>query len=241
MSPLVSGAPFRRLHMGRRFGGLVILLALILALAGRAEPGPTAEELTEARKALAEDDIGKAGAAIEVLAEAGAEDAAAELADFATRTRHHRLSHEAGKALAGLGPERAEAELRRLRGELGKQPYELARVAVMASYLAGPGGLRILSELAVDPRDRVAVHAIRGLRGRPAEDVRPLLLRLLKSKRDDVAAAAAVGLGDLPSDAETNDALFRLASKGELVGGIAAYALTVSVRRSPSGAARRTG
>lgn len=212
--------------LGKRRTVALGVMGLCLASAGRADQSPTESEIAQAIRDLAEDDIVAAAGAIKVLARAGTDDAVTKLMDFGAGTRHLALCHEVGGSFVAASPDKAAAQLRRLRSSLAKQPAQLARVAAMASHLPGPDGLAVLSEMAGDPRDRVAVAGIRGLRGRPPDATRPLLLRLLSSKREDVAVAAALALGELPADTATSDALFKAVQKGDLVGGAAALSLT---------------
>jgi hypothetical protein len=214
--------------VSRRLSGSVIALLLILGQAPAKPENEAVERIERALQSLKVDSRGGAPSAIKVLAEDGSKASLDAIADFGARTRYPKHIILAGKAIAEADPKGAARRIEKQMRTFKKVPQILGRLCVMAEQIPGAPGYMLLLKLAKDRRETVAATAVRGLGARRAEGARSQLESLVKSKRPQVAAAAAFSLSRLKPNDATMELLFLRAQKGRAarIGDACALALT---------------
>ncbi len=203
-----------------------LLLFLVLCTPIGAKDVPP--DIERALGALKIEDPATVPEALELLVETNDRKLLAAVAEFGARTRRPKHAILTGKALLALG-DKAAAKLIAKQLKVNKKvPWRLVRVGMMAEQIPGAPGREILEALAKDRRPLVAANALRGIGARREEKSRPLMLKLLGSKRGGVAIAAAFALAHLKSDQPTMEALFKRVQRAnkERVGDSCALALS---------------
>ncbi|MHC4847911.1 MAG: prenyltransferase/squalene oxidase repeat-containing protein, partial [Planctomycetota bacterium] len=203
-------------------------LASVLALPVLFSSAPASEEIANAIQSLKVDSREAAPRALLLLVKQGDKAALESIADFGARTRYPKHVILAGKALAEIDVNKAASWIDRLLRSYKKVPAMQARLAMMAEQVPGQPGFAILTRLAKDRREAVAAVAVRALGARKEEGARSQLEGLLKSKRSQVASAAAFSLSRLPPNDATMELLFTRAQRGRKarIGDACALALT---------------